>query len=270
MIRCFRKALHAAVLLAAWPGLVCAQDANVLAKQLSNPIANLASVPLQFTWDDGFGPNDDGHRTLLNVQPVIPMSIGEDWNLISRTIVPIVYQDDVVPGQDAQFGLGDTTQSLFFSPKTPTAGGWVWGVGPAFLVPTATENTLGTDQWAAGPTIVALRQTQAGWTYGVLGNHLWSFAGDDARASVNQTFLQPFVSKALGQGRTLSFNVESAYDWKGSQWSVPFNAGYSKVTRMGRQLVSWQGGVRYWIEAPTGGPDWGVRFTLTLLYPRMQ
>lgn len=258
------------VVLAAIPAAACAQDANVLARQLSNPIANLTSVPLQFTWDDGFGPRDDGQRLLLNVQPVIPVSIGEDWNLISRTIVPVVYQDDVVPGQGAQFGLGDTTQSLFFSPKQPTGGGWTWGVGPALLLPTATENLLGAKQWAAGPTLVALRQTQAGWTYGALANHLWSFAGDDDRASINQTYLQPFVSKALGQGRTFSFSVESTYAWKGSQWTVPFNAGYSKVTRIGRQMVSWQGGVRYWFETPEGGPDWGLRFTLTLLYPRMQ
>lgn len=258
-----------ALLLTVVSTATVAQDANVLAKQLSNPIANLTSVPLQFTWDDGFGPDDDGHRTLLNVQPVIPVSIGEDWNMISRTIVPIVYQDNVVPGQHAQFGLGDTTQSLFFSPKAPTANAWIWGVGPALLVPTATETTLGTKQWAIGPTFVALRQTQAGWTYGVLANHLVSFAGDHARAEVNQTFLQPFVSKALGQGRTLSFNVESVYDWEGEQGSVPFNVGYSKVTRLGRQLVSWQGGVRYWFETPAGGPEWGLRFTLTLLYPRM-
>lgn len=265
----YRNALLG-VVLAAFPLAASAQDADALAKQLANPIASLTSVPFQFTWDEGFGPADDGQRLLLNVQPVIPVSIGDDWNMISRTIVPIVYQDDVVPGTNAQFGLGDTTQSLFFSPKAPTAGGWTWGVGPALLVPTATEHLLGTDQWAAGPTVVALRQTHAGWTYGVLANHLWSFAGDDARPSINQTYMQPFVAKALGQGRTLSFNVESSYDWKGDQWSVPFNAGYSKVTRLGSQMVSWQGGVRYWFETPAGGPDWGLRFTLTLLFPRMQ
>lgn len=268
MFSCRSKALSVALVVACAPFAASAQDANVLAKQLSNPIANLTSVPFQFTWDDGFGARDEGHRLLLNMQPVVPVSIGTDWSMISRTIVPVVYQDDVVPGHGAQFGLGDTTQSLFFSPKVPTDNGWTWGVGPALLIPTATENLLGTDQWAAGPTIVALRQTQAGWTYGVLANHLWSFAGDDNRANVDQTFLQPFVAKALGQGRTLSFNAEAAHDHNSSQWSVPFNAGYSKVTRWGTQMVSWQVGVRYWVETPTGGPDWGLRFTATLLYPR--
>lgn len=258
----------AVLAIACIPCSAIAQDADVLAKQLSNPIASLTSVPFQFTWDDGFGPYDDGRRVLLNVQPVVPVSIGEDWNMISRTIVPIVYQDNLAPGRGAQSGLGDTTQSLFFSPKVPTANGWTWGVGPALLVPTATETLLGTGRWAAGPTLVALRQSPSGWTVGVLTNHLWSFAGDDARASINQTFLQPFVSRALGQGRTVSFNAESAYDWNGDQWSVPVNAAYSKVMRIGGQMVSLQGGVRYWFEAPSGGPDWGLRFTLTLLYPR--
>ena len=265
----YRFVVLSAAVLAACPLAAPAQDADLLAKQLSNPIASLASVPLQLTWDDGFGPANDGHRVLLNVQPVIPVAIGADWNMISRTIVPVAYQHDLVPGHNAQFGLGDTTQSLFFSPKAPTQAGWVWGAGPALLVPTATEHLLGTDQWAAGPTVVALRQSESGWTVGALANHLWSFAGDDARPNVNQTFVQPFVSRALGQGRTVSFNVESAYDWERRQWSVPFNAGYSRVSRLGRQLVSWQGGVRYWFESPAGGPDWGLRVTLTLLYPRM-
>ncbi len=245
-----------------------AQDADALARQLSNPIASLTSVPMQFNWDTGLGPDDDGGRVTLNVQPVIPMSIGEDWNLISRTIVPIVNQWDVVPGQGDQFGLGDTVQSLFFSPKALTAGGWTWGVGPVFLIPTATDDLLGSEKWGAGPTAVALRQTASGWTYGALANHIWSFAGADERADINATFLQPFLARSLGQGRTFSVGIESTYDWDGEQWNVPLNVGYSKVSRIGKQLVSYQGGVRYYLEAPDSGAEWGLRFTFTLLYPR--
>lgn len=245
-----------------------AQDTEALAKQLSNPIASLTSVPIQFNYDNGVGPTDDGERYFVNVQPVIPMSIGEDWNLISRTIVPIIQQDEIFPGAGSQFGLGDTVQSLFFSPKALTASGWTWGIGPAFLVPTASDDLLGGEKWGAGPTGVALRQTPSGWTYGALFNHLWSFAGEDDRADINATYLQPFISKSLGQGRTISTSLESTYDWESKQWTVPINIGYSKVSRIGKQLVSYQGGVRYYLDAPDSGAEWGLRFTFTLLFPK--
>lgn len=253
----------------AWlPITAWSQNADELAKQLSNPIASLTSVPLQFNYDDGIGASGDGYKVTLNVQPVIPVSISEHWNLISRTIVPIVYQDDIFPAEDSQFGLGDTVQSVFFSPKALTKGGWTWGVGPALLLPTATDDLLGGEKWGAGPTAVALRQTKSGWTYGALANHLWSFAGADDRADISATFLQPFLAKSLGKGRTLSFGVESTYDWKAEQWNVPLNVGYSKVSRIGKQLVSYQGGVRYYVQAPDNGAEWGLRFTFTLLYPK--
>ncbi|MGY1530990.1 transporter [Luteimonas sp. A649] len=248
---------------AAW-----AQNADELARQLSNPIASLTSVPMQLNYDDGIGPLDDGDKFTINVQPVIPVSIGESWNMISRTILPVVYQQDVFPGAGSQFGLGDTLQSLFFSPKALTEGGWTWGVGPALLVPTATDDLLGGEKWGAGPTAVALRQTRSGWTYGALANHLWSFAGDSDRAGISATYLQPFMAKSLGKGRTVSVAIESTYDWKNAQWTVPLNIGYSQVGRIGQQMVSWQGGVRYYMEAPDTGAEWGLRFTFTLLYPK--
>lgn len=255
-------------LLLGFPVAAQAQDTDALAKQLSNPIASLTSVPMQLNYDDGIGPHGDGDKFYLNVQPVIPVSIGEDWNMISRTILPVVSQHDIVPGAGSQFGLGDTIQSLFFSPKALTAAGWTWGIGPALLIPTATDDLLGGEKWGAGPTAVALRQTASGWTYGALVNHIWSFAGEDDRGDINATYMQPFISKSLGKGRTIATSLESTYDWEGEQWVVPINIGYSKVSRIGKQLVSYQGGVRYYIEAHDGGPEWGLRFTFTLLFPK--
>jgi Putative MetA-pathway of phenol degradation len=242
-----------------------ASDADALAKQLSNPVAALISVPLQANWDTGMG-DGDGERTTLNLQPVIPLGISEHWNLISRTIVPLIDQSDVVD-DDSQSGLGDITQSVFFSPKEPTASGWIWGVGPALLLPTATDDLLGNEQWAVGPTAVMLKQTATGWTYGALVNHLWSVAGEDDRADVNATFLQPFLTKGLGRGRTITLNTESTYDWTAGQWNVPVNVLYSKVTTFGAQRISLAGGARVYLDAPDGGADWGLRFVVTLLFP---
>jgi hypothetical protein len=157
------------------PVASASESEQQLARQLTNPVAALISVPLQLNYNSDIGPADDGRQRVLNIQPVIPFSLNDDWNLISRTIVPIVDQSDIFPGAGSQTGLGDTVQGLFFSPVAPTAGGWIWGAGPVFLLPTGTNRLLTTDKWGVGPTAVALRQ-QGPWTGGLLGNHIWSVA----------------------------------------------------------------------------------------------
>ncbi|MCA8963237.1 MAG: transporter [Planctomycetes bacterium] len=245
-----------------------ANDAEALAKKLSNPVAALISVPMQLNYDRDIGPVDDGERWTLNVQPVVPIELNDDWNVISRTILPIVAQDDLFPTAGSQTGIGDVVQSAFFSPKEPTSGGWIWGAGPVLLLPTGSDDLLTTKKWGAGPTGVVLRQ-EGPWTYGGLANHIWSFAGDDDRPEVNATFLQPFVSYTTKSAWTFAFNTESTYDWSDEEWSIPLNAMASKVLKLGSQLVSVGGGLRYWAESPDGGPEGiGFRITFTLLFPK--
>lgn len=244
-----------------------ASDADALAQQLANPVAALISVPFQFNWDTGIGPGGDGERTTLNVQPVVPFSIGEDWNLISRTILPVVYQSDVLPRGGSQSGFGDVLQSLFLSPKQPTASGWIWGAGPAILLPTGSSDfTL--DQWALGPSVVVLRQTADGWTYGALVNQVWGVSNSGRLPDVDAAFFQPFVVRRVGPGRTVAANFEATYDHDSSQWTVPFNASISQIIPIGGQLISVGGGGRVYLDKPRGGPDWGLRLTVTLLFPR--
>jgi len=240
-----------------------------LAQELSNPVADLMSIPFQMNYDRDIGPADDGWKLQTNIQPVIPFGLNENWNLITRTIVPVIYQKDIFPGAGSQFGLGDINLSLFFSPKKPTSGGITWGIGPVLLLPTATDNLLGAKKWGAGPAIVALT-VRGQWTLGMLANHLWSYAGDSDRQDISNTFIQPFAAYTWPSAWTVSVQSESTYNWKSEKWSVPINAAVSKLTRLGKLPVSLQAGVGYWAESPETGPE-GFRFRLqaTFVLPKL-
>jgi len=243
-------------------------NAEEMAKKLANPIASLISLPIQYNYDSDIGVNDAGNRSTLNIQPVIPFEISDDWNVISRTILPVISQSDVAPGSGSQSGLGDVVQSFFFSPKKPTASGWILGAGPVFLVPTATDTLLGADKWGLGPTAVALKQ-DGPWTYGALANHIWSVAGDSNRKDVSTTFLQPFMNYTTKTATSFILNTESTYDWKSKQWAVPVNALVSQVLKVGDQLISVGGGVRYWAQSTDTGPEGvGVRLFVTFIFPK--
>jgi hypothetical protein len=262
-----RLAVLSGALLAA--DAAAAQSADQLAKQLANPLASLTSVPLQLNYEREAGLSGHADRVRLNVQPVIPLDLGEDWNLIWRTILPVVSQEEMAAGLGDASGIGDVTQSLFFSPEAPTRRGWLWGVGPALLAPTASDDALGAERWALGPTLVVLRQTEAGWTYGGLFNHLVSVDDEpEERRDLRNTLLQIFVSKRIGPGRTLSAATESTYDWEREQWTVPVHISVSQVVRLGGQLVSFQGGVGRYAAGSDAAPEWGLRFTTTFMFPK--
>lgn len=241
------------------------QDAQALAKKLANPVASLISLPLQNNFDFGMGPNEDGFRYTLNVQPVIPIALSKDWNVISRTIVPIIGQTDVV-GPSSQFGLGDTVQSFFFSPNKSEP--FVWGLGPQFLIPTATNEYLGTQKFGVGITGLILKQ-KGKWTVGSLVNHMWSVAGKDTRADVSLTYIQPFLSYTTKTAWTFNLNTESTYDWEGKTWNVPIHFTVSKLVKLGKRPVSIGGSLRCWANSGPGGPQWcGFRLIFTPLFPK--
>ncbi|MFG6081063.1 transporter [Paracoccus litorisediminis] len=264
-MKALQVGLIAAASLSSVPALAQDQD---LAKQLSNPVASLISLPFQFNHDSGYG-SADGEKNVLNVQPVIPIDLNENWNVIARVIVPIIDQKDIAGESGSQSGLGDILASFFFSPKEPTANGLIWGAGPAFYLPTASDELLGAEKWAIGPTAVVLKQS-GNWTFGGLANHLWSVAGEDDRNDISSTFLQPFMAYTTPTAWTFSLNTESTYDWKAEEWSVPINMQIAKLMQFGAQPVSLQVGARYWADTPENGPkdDWGARASVTWLFPK--
>jgi hypothetical protein len=267
------------------PDASSADNAAELAKKLQNPIASLISVPLQSNFDFGGGPAGHGSQYLLNIQPVIPFKITPDWNLIVRTIVPVTQVNFVLPQNVG--GIGDTVQSFFLSPAQPIYG-LIVGTGPVFLYPTATDDRISANQFAAGPTGVVLKQSGP-WTLGVLTNHLWGvggighngFGGDTVLDEdgftattpkghsnrVNSTYIQPFGSYTFPTKTTISFSADGTYDWTGRQLSVPLVGGISQLLKIDRQIISVGVAVKYAAAQPAGAPGWGVRFTLTLLFP---
>ena len=241
-----------------------------LAQKLANPIASLISLPIQINYDNGYG-TEDGDKAFANVQPVIPFALTDDLSLVTRTILPITWQNDVAGNSGSQFGLGDALQSFFFVPKPlkTALGTLTYGPGPAFLWPTSTDRLLGAGTLGFGPTGVFLFQ-DSGWTYGALVNQLWGISETRSRApDLNSLFLQPFVSYTTKDSWTFSLNTESSYNWSTEDWAVPINASVSKLTAIGTQKVQFQVGGRYWADESNNGPEgFGARFAVTFLFPK--
>ena len=252
-------------LLAATTAGTTEDEQAKLAMELNNPVAALISVPLQSNWDFGIGPND-AYQYTLKVQPVIPIKVNEDWNIISRTIVPIIDAESPAPGIKDVSGLGVSTQSFFVSPEKKTRHGLIWGAGPILMIPTATDDLLGSNQWGAGPTALVLKQ-QDGWTYGMLANQLWSFhGGNDA---TNATYLQPFISYTTQKHTSLALNTESTYDWRNDQWTVPVNLTVSQLVKIGKLPVQFQVGGRCMLKLQTMVPTGACASRSPFFFPNI-
>jgi hypothetical protein len=241
-----------------------ANEAAELAKKLANPIASLISVPFQNNTFYGIGALK-GTQNIMNFQPVIPFKINENLNLITRYIIPIVTQYNITGENTSQSGLGDATISAFLSPAK-TKNGLTWGMGPAFLVPIATNTSLGTGKFGIGPTAVALKQAN-GFTYGALINQIWSVAGESDRANVSQLFIQPFFTYNWKSGAGIGAVGSITQDWENKITASSVAIPFTGITKFGKQIIQLGVGPQIPISGPNRG-DFGWRAQLVLIFPK--
>ncbi len=244
-----------------------ADDTEALAKAAQNPVADMISLPFQFNTNLDTG-HYGGTQEILNVQPVIPFNLSPDWNLITRIITPLVEQPKLFPGDDVDYGLGDITPTLFLSPAN--SGKFIWGVGPVFLLPTATSSDLGSGKWGIGPSAVGLVM-DGHWVYGALINNIWSVAGDTNRQNVNQMTLQPFINYNFKDGWYLTSSPILTANWEAdnaNRWTVPIGGGFGRVFRIGKQPINAQLSAYYNALTPEDtGAGWQVRAQVQFLFP---
>jgi hypothetical protein len=245
-------------------------SAGDLAKATQNPVASLISVPVSNVTDFNIGPFDRDRNTVIQVQPVIPISLGQNWNLITRTIGALVFQPDVTQPHQGTFGINDINPSFFLSPANP--GKLIWGAGPTFLIPTASDNVLGTGKFSIGPAIVALVQPGK-WTLGVLVNNLWSVAGSGSRPNVNSMTLQYFINYNLKKGYYITLQPIVSANWNapsGNIWLVPFGGGIGRILRLGFQPVNVTVQAYGNVQRPNNlpSPTWQLKFQIAFLYPK--
>lgn len=242
-------------------------DKKELAEKLSNPLSSIVSIPIQTNYYPNLGVNDEGSKWVTNIQPVVPVTINDDWSVLVRTIIPLVSQDTGIPSVGTIDGVGDVFLTTWLSPSAKTQSGWLWGAGAAFLLPSDTE--VSAKKWGVGPSAIALK-SEGHLHYGMLANHVWSYAGSDAVTNdISTTLLQPFASYVTDNAVTFAINSESTYDWVLEEWTVPVTVLVSKMMHIGRLPVSVGIGGTHWLEAPENGPDgWGVKLAVTFILPK--
>jgi hypothetical protein len=243
------------------------QDTAALAKAAQNPIAKMISIPIENDFNLRTGVNKEDSY-VLQLKPVIPFTLSEDWTVITRTIVPVIQLPSVAQGVGSESGLGDIQESLFFSPAK--AHQIIWGAGPVFSVPSATDHFLGSGKFSVGPTAVALT-IQGHWLYGILGQNLWSVAGPSGRADVNQMLLQPFVNYNLPHGWYLTSSPVITANWKAdsdNRWLLPLGGGFGKIFHIGKLPINTYLQAFSNVERPHGTSPVALRFQVQFLFPK--
>lgn len=244
-----------------------AENTEALQKAAQNPIADMISIPLQNNFNFGVGPQDK-MQYVGNIQPVVPFHATENWNVITRTIVPFVYQPELAPGVGDVFGLGDIQFTAFLSPAK--SGEFIWGVGPILQMPSGTDDSITSGKWAAGPSAVALKM-DGHWVYGALANYISSFAGQSDRGAVSQWLIQPFVNYNMADGWYLTsapiITANMMVD-NSDRWTVPIGGGVGRIIRIDKLPVNISLQGYYNVATPDAGPDWSIRFQIQLLLPQ--
>jgi hypothetical protein len=244
-------------------------SAEELAKLAQNPVGNLISVPFQNNTNYNVGPLN-GNQNILNIQPVIPIEISPEWNIITRTIVPVISQPKFSQDSERKNGIGDTVLSAFLSPAKP--GHWIWGVGPVAQLPTNTSDELGNKNWGLGPTFVVLHLDHGDpWVYGVLANNIWSLSSSKQGGSYNNGLIQPFVNYNFKGGFYLVSGPILTVDWKadsGQQWTVPLGGGIGKIFHLGKLPVNTTLQAYYNVVHPDNGANWQLRAQVQFMFPK--
>jgi hypothetical protein len=246
---------------------VSAQETSEVAKQAQNPIASLISVPIENDFNPQTGINKKDSY-VLEMKPVVPFNLSNNWNLVTRTVIPVIQVPDLAPGVNGTSGVGDVQLSLFLSPAK--AGAVIWGAGPVVSFPTASQEILGTKKLSVGPTVVVLR-SQGHWLFGTLVQNLFSVAGPSGRPSVNQMLLQPFANYNLKHGWYLTSSPVITANWEvnpNQRWVVPVGGGVGKIVHFGKLPVNMYTQFFRNVERPDGTTHWSARFQAQLLFPR--
>ncbi|MGA7980729.1 MAG: neuromedin U [Chromatiaceae bacterium] len=244
-------------------------SAEDLAKLAQNPVGNLISIPFQNNTNLHYGP-EQGTQNILNIQPVIPVSINEDWNIITRTIVPVVWMPSLGPEIDSTSGIGDTVFTAFLSPAKP--GKWIWGAGPVVQLPTNTSDELGNGNWGLGPSFVLLHIEHGDpWVYGALVNNVWSLTNDQHGGYYNNGLIQPFLNYNFKGGLYLTSAPILTVDWTAdsdNRWTIPIGGGVGKIFHFGKLPVNTQLSAYYNAVTPDDGADWQIRAQVQLMFPK--